>query len=680
MKSWMIWGFVALWELASLYLLGTIVSMDALGFLLDGAEDYWEEIFMGGIMLKVSVGIIFATRKSQVWINARRIIMEMNFMSIHLADGRVSAMHGNGLSIAPSVLEVTDPIEQKLAQERVRLMKKSGIEDKRIRHFKRPAEHTFTREQRAGTTLLFGGLTWKHEHLLHGVFESLGYRCEYIPTPDVRAFQLGKEYGNNGQCNPTYFTVGNLVQYLQGLEDSGLSKQEIIDNYVYFTADACGPCRFGMYEAEYRLALRNAGFDGFRVLLFQQSVGMDQADVEAGLDTNLDFLMGILNALNLGDLVSGLAYQIRPYEVNPGETDQVLEECLDYLHGVIKNKKRFEIEDSVPGRILQYFPNLAGHADYIGKFLDQMFGKDYARALCHVRTRLDTIEIDRLRVKPVVKITGELWAQTTEGDGNFNMFRFLEREDAEVLTEPMATWIVYMLFHAKQAAKDRKGVKAGDVFVPWTQPFKRFSQELAFRKKIGVMTIGERIFGREYNRLREALGGTVHELADQYELQRLGHPYYNSRCDGGEGHLEVAKNIYYTNKGLAHMVLSLKPFGCLPSTQSDGVQAAVVNHYRDIIYLPIETSGEGEINAHSRVQMALGEAKTKVRSEFEETLAETGLTRDEVRAYLDTHSELKRPTFPLPEYKGKIGVAARTVVYVAECLGATGGAVSEAAG
>jgi len=40
---------------------------------------------------------------------------------------------------------------------------------------------------------------------------------------------------------------------------------------VFFTAGACGPCRFGMYEAEYRLALRNAGFDGFRVLLFQQS-------------------------------------------------------------------------------------------------------------------------------------------------------------------------------------------------------------------------------------------------------------------------------------------------------------------------------------------------------------------------------------------------------------------------
>ena len=60
-----------------------------------------------------------------------------------------------------------------------------------------------------------------------------------------------------------------------------MSKQEIIDSYVFLTAGACGPCRFGMYEAEYRLALRNAGFDGFRVLLFQQSGGLNQADAEA---------------------------------------------------------------------------------------------------------------------------------------------------------------------------------------------------------------------------------------------------------------------------------------------------------------------------------------------------------------------------------------------------------------
>ncbi len=58
--------------------------------------------------------------------------------------------------------------------------------------------------------------------------------------PDVAAFQTGKEFGNNGQCNPTYFTIGNLVQYLQFMEKEGISRQDILDNYVFFTAGSAG--------------------------------------------------------------------------------------------------------------------------------------------------------------------------------------------------------------------------------------------------------------------------------------------------------------------------------------------------------------------------------------------------------------------------------------------------------
>ncbi|MEE2993058.1 MAG: activator of (R)-2-hydroxyglutaryl-CoA dehydratase [Gemmatimonadota bacterium] len=585
-------------------------------------------------------------------------------------------MSENLLQIEPTIEGSVDSIQQKLAEERIRLMQEAGLEDKEVDHFKKPPENPFTADQRDHTTLLFGGLTWKHEHLLHGAFEGLGYKCDYIPSPNVDAFQTGKEYGNNGQCNPTYFTVGSLVQHLQGLEEAGMSKEDIINNHVFLTAGACGPCRFGMYEAEYRLALKNAGFDGFRVNLFQQSGGIDQAETEAGLDMNLDFFMSILNALNIGDMVTAMGYLTRPYEIHEGETDRVVEESIDYLHDIMKDKKRFQIEESKWAWLLKYLPN----ANFVGKFLDQLFGDDYVNALSRVREKFDAIEVDRTRVKPIVKITGEFWAQTTEGDGNFNMFRFLEREGAEVLVEPIGTWIVYMIHQAKQANQDRKGVKEGEVFTSWSNPLKRLSQELKFRKKIGAMTMAERIFIRDYNRLREATGGTVHELADQYELQRLGHPFYNSRAGGGEGHLEVAKNIYYSNKDLAHMVLSLKPFGCMPSTQSDGAQAAVVDQYKDMIYLPVETSGEGEINAHSRVQMALGEAKMKTKTEFAETLAEAGLTADQVRDYIEVHPEIKKPTYHIPEYKGKISMAARTVVYIAEKIKAQGGMMSEAAG
>ena len=116
------------------------------------------------------------------------------------------------------------------------------------------------------------------------------------------------------------------------------------------------------------------------------------------------------------------------------------------------------------------------------------------------------------------------------------------------------------------------------------------------------------------------MGDTAHHLIPQKELSRLAHPFYHQLARGGEGHMEVGKNVYYTVNHLCHMVLALKPFGCMPSTQSDGVQSRVVNKFKDMIFLPIETSGEGEVNAHSRVQMALAEAKAKARAEFDGVL------------------------------------------------------------
>jgi predicted nucleotide-binding protein (sugar kinase/HSP70/actin superfamily) len=560
-------------------------------------------------------------------------------------------IHGGLVQILPK----EELIRRRLAEERARLEREAGIERREVKHFHRPVERSFTSEQRAHTTILFRGLTWKHERLIHAVLENLGYKCEPVPTPDKRAFQLGKEYGNNGQCNPTYFTVGNLVQFLQRLEEKGLTKQEIIDNYVFFTAGSCGPCRFGMYEAEYRLALRNSGFDGFRVLLFQQNAGLNQADAEAGLEMNTDFFIGILNAMNIGDVINDVVYQIRPYEVNLGETDRVLGECMEVVYTAVKNMS--------PPRS-STLSRLAG--DEGAKILRALLADDYIKPLHEVRERLNGIAVDRTRVKPIVKITGEFWAQTTEGDGNFNMFRFLEKEGGQVLVEPIATWITYMIHQVVQKYRDTQGIDDAAILPPAWRLDKHLKIGLETKKKVLRLKMAESVFRREYHRIIEALGGLTHHLVNQYELQRLAHPYYNSRAAGGEGHLEVAKNIYYSNKALCHMVLCLKPFGCMPSTQSDGAQSAVMAHFRDMIFLPIETSGEGDVNAHSRVQMALGEAKSKAKLEFKAALEATGYTLDDVKEFVDEHPELKRPLYHVPKCEGVVGMAANFVRHVGE--------------
>jgi predicted nucleotide-binding protein (sugar kinase/HSP70/actin superfamily) len=558
-------------------------------------------------------------------------------------------------------------IKARLEAERARLRKIAGLDQPN--HFHRPVERAFTAEQRPHTTILFGGFTWKHEDLIRAVFQGCGYRCEKLPVPDVPAFQTGKEFGNNGQCNPTYFTVGNLVQYLQFLEKEGISRQQILDNYVFFTAGSCGPCRFGMYEAEYRFALKNAGFDGFRVLLFKDSDGIKAASGEPGLKFSIDFGFGMLNAMHLGDVMNDLIYQIRPFEAKKGETDRIFRETVDALSEDLKNRKAFEIEQVAPEWAKPKFKSnkiLRNTFNVFGKWHEHMWGRDYLAALKTARAKMDSIEVDRTKVKPVVKITGEFWAQLTEGDGNFHMFEFLEREGAQVLVEPIATWVAYLLYQAKAHAIAKWPVNRPHKDPKWHEAKKQFANYIGLHKKLWGIGFGQKAWNFFYHRTAEQLGGITHHLVPQNELADLAHPFYNQFARGGEGHLEVGKNVYYTIHKLCHMVLALKPFGCMPSSQSDGVQSAVINKFKDMIFLPIETSGEGEVNAHSRVQMALGEAKVKAKSEFEQCLKSTGKTLQEIHAYMDEHPELKKPFYHVPHRPGVAGTAAQFVLHVSE--------------
>jgi predicted nucleotide-binding protein (sugar kinase/HSP70/actin superfamily) len=536
-------------------------------------------------------------------------------------------------------------------------------------HFRRPVERPFTAQERNHVTILFGGFTWKHERFIQAAFQACGYQFEPLPNPTLTSYHLGRNFGNPGQCNPTYFTVGNLVQYLRGLESRGLSKQDIIDHYVFFTAGSCGPCRFGMYESEYRMALKNAGFDGFRVLLFSQSDGIKAQSGEPGMKFTVDLGMGAMNALNLGDITNDIAYQLRPYEIVPGATDRALDRIVEGLSQFLRTRPVFEILARSPEWVSTRLANnkrLKDVLNTLGKVREHLYGKPYADALARCREILGEVEIDRLRVKPTVKIIGEFWAQLTEGDGNFNMFAFLESEGAHVLVDSIGNWVMYLLHQAKTNAKEKRALDAPCARAAWWEIKKHLRNELSYQKKWTPLTLGERIWARQYHRVVEALGNIAGPLPSQAELARLAHPFYHTLARGGEGHLEVGKNVYYTTHHLCHMVLALKPFGCMPSSQSDGVQTAVVNRFPQMIFLPIETAGEGEINAHSRVQMALTEAKMKARAEFEQCLQLSGQRLENIQSYVEDYPELRSPLYEVPRSEGVAGVAASFVLHVGQ--------------
>jgi predicted nucleotide-binding protein (sugar kinase/HSP70/actin superfamily) len=119
------------------------------------------------------------------------------------------------------------------------------------------------------------------------------------------------------------------------------------------------------------------------------------------------------------------------------------------------------------------------------------------------------------------------------------------------------------------------------------------------------------------------------------EMATISHQYYDNHLRGGEGHMEVGKLIQSVEERKAHMVVSIKPFGCMPSSGvSDGVQSLITARYPEAIFCAVETTGDCAVNVQSRVQMDLFKARKAAVMEFERVLTEAGVTKEGAEAKL----------------------------------------------
>jgi predicted nucleotide-binding protein (sugar kinase/HSP70/actin superfamily) len=498
-----------------------------------------------------------------------------------------------------------------------------------VKHYEAYRPKPFTREERDTTTLLFGGLTWKHERMMQGALHNLKYKAEPLPNIAREDLDAGKELIDVGACCPTIFTTGSLVNFLKK-EVALHGKEQTNQNYVYLTAGACGPCRFGQYHESYSMALDGLGLKDFRLFLLAQDE-LDQGDAAGGgLEINMPLSLGLIWAILCGDVITDLEYATRPYEVNPGQTDAVLKECIEYMYQVFHDR-----------------PAQGGKLKTLTFHLASSY---FTKALREVRRKWDAIEVDRTRVKARVKITGEFWLQTHEGDGNYNIKRWLEQEDSEVTPPPVAVWLHYLLHPAIRKLEQRHSTS------------KHPKRDDLMLKAL------ERIFVGTYNRFRKSLASIPNELPDQMELKDLAEPFYHFELRGGEGHMLIGKALYAYHHKKAHMVCELSPYSCMPNTMSIGSMANVIGKYPDLLYAPIEVKGDAEVHALSRCQMILTEAKKRAQSEFEEVLKKTGLTVETIHEYEKHHPELRSATYKVP-HKGYSGTSANYVLHLAQDRG-----------
>jgi predicted nucleotide-binding protein (sugar kinase/HSP70/actin superfamily) len=377
-----------------------------------------------------------------------------------------------------------------------------------------------------------------------------------------------------------------------------------------------------MYVTEYRKALRDAGFDGFRVMLFQQQGGLSQATGDdVGLEMNPAFFIAIVKALVCGDVLNAIGYRIRPYEVEPGATNRAIEDAKKVLYKALYEKTNI--------------------------FL----------ALYKCRPLFKGIAVDKLRPRPKVSIIGEFWAMTTEGDGNYHLQKFLESEGAENDIQLTTAWLLYNIWEVARDTRERQLLRGADGGKHGLEGMDGFD----VAKRLATLRLAELALRVGFQAFAQPLGLHGYKLPDMDLVADVAKDYYSNDLRGGEGHMEVGKLIVNAVMSKAHLTVSVKPFGCMPSSGvSDGVQSLITARYPGSIYCPVETSGDGATNFYSRVQMYMFKARAAAESELLRVLEENGLTESEVRAFLAKHPRFASPLHKPPH---KVAGTAADLVY-----------------
>ncbi len=267
-----------------------------------------------------------------------------------------------------------------------------------------------------------------------------------------------------------------------------------------------------------------------------------------GLKLSNKDIIRFFTAIMVGDILNAINIRRRPFEKTPGAVDQLVKFAREAMDQRISE----------------------------GRWL---------KGLKEARSILKKIEVKKEK-RPVVHIMGEFWAKTTDSEGNYNLFRFIEKEGGVVSNETVTDWLLHQIWRARWAKSRTRTSK----FISMTEiQLKVLEVVIATIFKALTMILGERI-----------------SLSDHASLAKDAAPHFDLHVDGGEDHMEVAHHIHIAKHKLADLIVSVKPFTCLSSSGvSDGVQNKISDLYPQVEFIAVETNGDSATNFYSRIQMAM---------------------------------------------------------------------------
>jgi predicted nucleotide-binding protein (sugar kinase/HSP70/actin superfamily) len=373
-------------------------------------------------------------------------------------------------------------------------------------------------------------------HLLAATFRGFGIHAKVMDT--YKGLDLGMEYTSGKECYPCQITTGDILYFMEK-EKERLGEDFNPEHYVYFMPEADGPCRFGMYNKYQRIVL-----DSFPQL--------DRVKIGALTTKDGYSLDGIIEeervrdlrkiayfSVVVADILDRLLWRIRPYEKEPGMTDDFIERSMNTMEGAFETH---------------------GPSKDFDKILD---------TLEEIIQEGKAIIDPDIPPKPLIGIVGEIYLRT-HVQANQDLIRVLERYGAEVVNASIAEWVNYTTYDRLRDAR-----------VGFRMNLKQFRPGRLKEHLKEIISFGGELLYQElrqkqvYKRVRSLI-----DLAEDHKVAHLENILKEddlfSFDAGTEACLSISGIIEYARAGY-NGVVNIYPFTCMPSTTTSAIVKPLMN-------------------------------------------------------------------------------------------------------
>lgn len=404
----------------------------------------------------------------------------------------------------------------------------------------------FTREMKKDYTILTPNMAPIHFELIKNVLESFGYHIELLRTSGREIVDEGLKYVHNDTCYPALLSIGQLMHALH-------SGKYDLNKVALIMTQTGGGCRASNYIHLLRKALHKDGLDHIPVI----SVNLSGLESNSGFKMTLPLLRRAIAALTYGDLLMLLKNQTKPYEVNEGESDGLVEQWILKLTKLFEQGKAFSQRE-------------------VRTYFDQI-----ARSFADIKIQKSN--------KTKVGIVGEIYVKYSPFANN-DLESFLFNQGCEVMLPGI---VAFMIFKVDNRLEDinlyggSQAKKQVCSMLKWY--FTKYEQDLIEAvKKYPQFTSPA-----PYSHLKSLAG------------QVIGYG-----CKMGEGWLLTAEVMELIESGYENVVCA-QPFGCLPNhIVGKGMIRKVKNVYPQANIVPIDYDPSAtRVNQENRIKLMLAVAR-----------------------------------------------------------------------